>query len=156
MKQPRRRTRRRRTRRNKFWNNKIERRHRLGNRNKRTRRHSFIKRVRFQPSNISNGNVLVVLYHSKQCGHCHEMMPQWRIFENPEKTVLPPHIKVEDVEESETQKKQELKQKYENIDSNMEGFPTIRKVIDKGNGQVKTVEFKGARTAIEFKKFAIG
>ena len=51
-----------------------------------------------QIENMDIGNSLhAILFHSKSCGHCNKMMPEWKKFKNEHSK----HLKITEVEASE-------------------------------------------------------
>jgi thiol-disulfide isomerase/thioredoxin len=80
----------------------------------------------------------LLLLHMNGCGHCKDMMPAWKSFENSNNT----GIKVSTVEQSENPA---LVKKH-----NVKGFPTILLLDAQGN---KIKDYSGPRTIEGFKKF---
>ena len=85
---------------------------------------------------LNNGEKTVCLFHSKKCGWCKKMMPEWKKF----KKAHSGDLKILEVEASEDP---DTVQKH-----NINGFPTIV-LFDNGK---KTVH-KGERTKNAFKQF---
>ena len=77
-----------------------------------------------------------VLFHSKSCGWCKKMMPEWKKFKNEHSK----HLKITEVEASE---QPEIMEKH-----NITGFPTII-LFDNGTSKIH----KGDRTFDGFKQF---
>ena len=98
---------------------------------------------KLQWENIKEGSndKMMVLAHWEKCGHCKNMMPEWKSFESEyqgETTVA--RIESNNIPDG-------MKEKY-----NISGYPTIL-LIDKNSGDVVNT-FEGERNKEGFEKFA--
>jgi hypothetical protein len=84
-------------------------------------------------SDESGGNVIVKYFYMDGCGHCKRFKPEWDIFESQA---------LSDPSQSISPMKYEARKDKDSIDSDVNGFPTV-KVIKNG----VTCVYTGERTA---------
>jgi thiol-disulfide isomerase/thioredoxin len=105
-------------------------------------------------SSPNGSTVTVFMFHVDWCPHCKKALPEWNMFHTEYHGKLVNGYKVECVElnctESKDAKVKDMLEKYK-----IEYFPTIKGVMEDGNGKEMIVDYDAKVSRINLEKFVL-